>query len=269
MRIVLCLGLFLCLTGLSAGQELELRQGGKTIAHYPLKTLKELAPPQALKLDGGTHNYWVLPLQPILAKAFGKNPYGEDITFVFVCSDGYRSPVKAEDLKKFPAFLAFESSDSKPFRLGDKELGPYYLVWDSERYPERKLGANWPFQVTAIERATFSQAYSGVIPPPKSSAQVLHGFALFRKHCLSCHQINGQGGNMGVDLNSPASVTEYIQPAYLKKIISNPASVRNQATMPGLDQGLPHRPQAIEDIVAYLRAKAEQRRRSKATKPAK
>jgi len=263
------IGLVVCLAVAAGAQDLELRQGGKAMTHFSLAQLKRIATPQALSLDGASHNYWAVPIKPLLEKAYGKKAYGEDITFVFVCKDGYRSPVKAEEVKQLPAFLAFATSDGKPFELDNKPLGPFYLVWDSQRYPERKFGANWPYQVVAIDRAPFSQAYSAVLAPPKSSPEVKHGFALFRKHCLSCHQINGQGGNMGVDLNSPTSVTEYIKKPYLARLIDNPQGLRHRATMPGLDQSLPNRTQAIRDIVAYLEAKAAQRRASKPAKPAK
>ncbi|MBS2038971.1 c-type cytochrome [bacterium] len=262
--------LLLCLTLPVQAQDLELRQNGKPMSSISLAQLKKLAPPVSLKLDKGAHNYWVVPVKPLLDRAYQSPDYGEDISFVFICKDGYRSPVKAEDLKKFPAYLAFASSDDKPFELNKKTLGPFYLVWDTEKYPQRKTEGNWPFQVTAIERIKFSQVYSRVLPPPKSSPQVQHGFAVFRKNCLSCHQINGQGGAMAIDLNSPLSVTEYIKKPYLLKIIDNPQSVRARATMPGLDVALKGRQQAISDIVAYLEAKAAQRRqKSKPTKPGK
>ena len=270
MRARLLVGFVLCLSLQVPAQDLEMRQGGKALQRLSLKQLKTISAPQTLRLDAGTHNYWVLPIGPVLDKVYGKNAYGQDITFVFVCKDGYRSPVKSEELKRLPAYLAFATSDSKPFVLENKPLGPFYLVWDSQRYPERKEGGNWPFQVVAIDRATFSQAYSRTLPPPKSSAQVNRGFAVFRKHCLSCHQINGQGGNMAVDLNSPYSVTEYFQTPYLYKLIDNPQKLRNRATMPALDRSIPHRSQVIKDIVAYLQAKAAQRRKaSKAAKPHK
>ncbi|MBN9417795.1 MAG: c-type cytochrome [Candidatus Eremiobacteraeota bacterium] len=257
----------LCLTQFAWGQDLELRRSGKALAHFSLAELKKIATPTTLRLDGGARNYWVVPVKPLLEKVYGPKAYGEDVTFLFVCRDGYRSPVKAEEVRVLPAYLAFSTSDGKPFELENKPLGPFYLVWDSEKYPERKLGGNWPFQVVAIDRANFSQAYAATLPPPKSSAQVKHGFAVFRKKCLSCHQINGQGGSMAIDLNQPLSVTEYIKKPYLHKIISDPSKVRGRATMPALDSKFPKREQAIKDIIAYLEAKAEQRR--KASKPAK
>ncbi|MFN8606662.1 MAG: c-type cytochrome [Vulcanimicrobiota bacterium] len=251
-------------------QDLSLRQNGKPLSSVSLAQLRKIAPPVSLRLDKGAHSYWAVPVKPLLDSVYKSQDYGEDISFVFVCKDGYRSPVKAEDLKKFPAYLAFASSDEKPFELDKKPLGPYYLVWDTEKFPQRKTDGNWPYQVTAIERIKFSQVYWAVLPPPQSSPQVRHGFAVFRKNCLSCHQINGQGGNMAIDLNAPVSVTEYIKKPYLLKIIHDPQSVRARATMPGLDRSLKGRQQAILDIVAYLEAKAAQRRsRSKTAKPAK
>lgn len=258
---------WIALTSLAGAQDLEMRQSGKALAHFSLAELKKIATPTTLRLDAGAKNYWVVPVKPLLEKAYGTKAYGEDITFLFVCRDGYRSPVKSEEIRVLPAYLAFASSDGKPFELEKKPLGPFYLVWDSEKYPERKLGGNWPYQVVAIDRANFSQAYAATLPPPKSSPQVKHGFAVFRKKCLSCHQINGQGGSMGIDLNQPVSVTEYIKKPYLHKIISDPSKVRGRATMPALDPNFPHRERAIQDIIAYLDAKAAQRR--KASKPAK
>jgi len=253
-------------------QNLELREENKLLRKASLSDLKSYSAPQALALDEGHRNYWVISLQAVLKKVYGPKPYVKDGCFVFVCSDGYRSPVKGEDLQNFPAFLAFGTSDSKPFVFEGKKLGPYYLVWDSNNFPDRKLNAHWPYQVVAIERTTFSKAYAKVLPPKESSPKIQHGFALFRKHCLSCHQINGQGGFMGIDLNAPFSVTEYIQRPFLSKLIDNPQKVRSRATMPGLDPALPQRSQAIADIIAYLDAKALERRKStskKATKVAK
>ncbi|CAN0484910.1 unnamed protein product, partial [Phaeothamnion confervicola] len=179
----------------------------------------------------------------------------------FVCKDGYRAPVPGVELKKYPAFLAIGRADGKPFyNEGEhKPCAPYMLVWDTNKFPKRKVDGAWPYQVTAIDRESFSERYPNVAPPVGSSAQVKHGFSEFRKHCLSCHQINGQGGQMAIDLNSPMSVTEYIKEPVLAKIIDNPRSVRGRAQMPALMQGIPNREQTIKDIIAYLKVKAKKR----------
>ncbi len=255
--------LWSCCFGSAGAQDLEFRQAGKKPVRFSLAQLKKQSPAVTVKLEGGVDNYWALPLAPLLSKAYGPKLYGDDVTYVFVCKDGYRAPVKAGELQKFSAYLAFATSDGRPFQRGDKKLAPFYLIWDSQRYPQRTREASWPYQVVAVERASFSQAYAKVLPPPKASPQVMRGFGLFRKHCLSCHQINGQGGSMAIDLNAPFSVTEYIQKPYLAKLIEDPSTVRHGSTMPALKVEPKLRKQAIQDIIAYLESKARQRRGQK------
>lgn len=257
------LAMWFCCLGPAHSQDLEFRQKGKKPVRHSLAQLKQQSPAVTVKLEGGLDNYWALPLTPLLAKAYGPNLYGDDVTYIFVCKDGYRAPVKADELQKFPAFLAFAAADGRPFQRGDKKLAPFYLIWDSQRHPQRTHEASWPYQVVAVERASFTEAYAKVLPPPKSSPQVTRGFALFRKHCLSCHQINGQGGSMAIDLNAPHSVTEYIQKPYLARLIDDPGKVRHRSTMPPLDPSVKDRKQAIQDLIAYLEAKARQRRGQK------
>lgn len=256
------IGLFLLFVSIPAAraQDLEFRQGKKVVARYSLAQLKKTFAPGTLQLKDRHKAYRVVALQPLLKKVYGPKLYGPDTTFVFVCSDGYRSPVKSEELQKYPAFLAYASADKQPFTLENKPLGPFYLVWDTNRFPQRARDGGTPFQILAVERISWSEQYSAVLPPPKSSPQVLHGFSLFRHYCLSCHQVNGQGGSMAIDLNRPLSVTEYIREPYLYRIIDNPQKVRGRATMPPLDPTLPNRDQAIKDLIAYLKAKAQQRR---------
>lgn len=258
-RSLLCLAL--CALPVLASP-LTVQRRGKPAQSWTLESLKKSFGHRVVEAKGQL--YQAVPLQPLLRQTYGKALGDDDVTYMMVCSDGYRSPVRATDLVKHPAFLAYASADKHPFRMEGKPLGPFFLVWDTKRNPERSHEAPWPFQITSLERTSFSDLYGRTLPPPRASAQVLHGFTLFRRHCLSCHQVNGQGGAMAIDLNSPQSVTEYIRPEYLKRIISNPQKVRGRATMPGLDPTLPNRQQAIDDIVAYLRAKAAQRRESQA-----
>ena len=258
MRAWLTLAGMVAMSALATAQDLDLRREGKSLGRWPLARLKAEFSSQTLVLDGGQRKYWVLPLRPLLEKVYKRVPSEADSTFVFVCKDGYRAPVPAAEILKYPAFLAYACSDGKDFRWEGKDLGPFYLVWDVQRFPQREKEASWPYQVVAIEQTSFSRAYSKVTLPATATAQEKRGLALFRKHCLSCHSINGQGGHLGVDLNSPVSVTEYIQPAYLSRIIDNPRSVRHGAVMPGLDPKLAQRPQAIADLIAFLKAKARQ-----------
>jgi mono/diheme cytochrome c family protein len=237
-------------------QELEFRKQGKSVAKMSLASLKKHPSATKLSLNHGQENYLVVPIGPLLKEVY-KDPYSRNPDFFFVCSDGYRAAVPSAELQKYPAYLAFGRSDKKPFvePKEKKNLAPYYLIWDSNKFPDRKSLGSWPFQVVAIDRESLAERYP-LVPPQHPNPQVARGFRSFCKYCISCHQINGQGGQMAVDLNYPHNVTEYFKEDFLLKLIDNPQSVRGRATMPGLKSDIPHRKEMIADIVAYLKAKA-------------
>ena len=245
------------ITPAARAQTLSLRSAGKETQKWSVKEMVKRAPLQTLSLDGGANVYRVIPLAPLL-KAGYPDPFKSSPDFFFVCSDGYRAAVPGPELQRYPAYLAIGRADGKPFvdPKDKKSCAPFYLVWDTNKYPQRKIQGSWPYQVVAIDREAFAERYPKVPPPAGSSAPVMNGFKAFRKYCISCHQVNGQGGQMAIDLNSPRSVTEYIKEPYLAQIIDNPQKVRGRATMPGLIQGLPNRKQVIKDIIAYLKVKA-------------
>jgi mono/diheme cytochrome c family protein len=84
---------------------------------------------------------------------------------------------------------------------------------------------------------------------------------VFAANCAACHRINGGGdAAVGPDLNKPFSPTEYFLEPFLRKLIRDPASVRNwgQRVMPGF--ALPVMSDAkLDDLLAYLRQMAKQK----------
>jgi mono/diheme cytochrome c family protein len=238
-----------------SAQELDFRKQGKSVLKLSLASLRKYPGATKLSLNHGRENYLVVPIGPLLKQAYG-DPFGHSPDFFFVCSDGYRAAVPSAELQKYPAYIAFGRSDNKPFVEPKelKKLAPFYLVWDSNRFPDRKSLGSWPFQVIAIDRESLAERYP-LVPPIKSNPQVTRGFRAFCKYCISCHQINGQGGQMAVDLNYPHNVTEYFKEEYILKLIDNPQAIRGRATMPGLKADIPHRKEMIADILAYLKAK--------------
>ena len=62
----------------------------------------------------------------------------------------------------------------------------------------------------------------------------------------------GEGGTLGPELNYPASVTEYVEPTWLRRWIDAPLTVRHGTPMPGLPPGIPDREAALRDVIAYL-----------------
>ena len=74
-----------------------------------------------------------------------------------------------------------------------------------------------PYQIKAIELTFFITRFPALSPPINSSKEVQRGFLYFHSHCIVCHTINDQGSGKAPDLNYPVSVTEYIQPEYLRR----------------------------------------------------
>lgn len=84
---------------------------------------------------------------------------------------------------------------------------------------------------------------------------------VFVTHCAACHTINGGGdAAVGPDLNQPFNPTEYFNEPFLRKLIRDPASVRNwgRRSMPGFAPTVLGEAQ-LDDLLAYLRQMAVQR----------
>jgi mono/diheme cytochrome c family protein len=114
----------------------------------------------------------------------------------------------------------------------------------------------WPYQVVGVDLVTFAERFPNLAPPKASAAGVNRGFLIFRQECATCHTINGEGGNKAPELNYPTSVTEYFKEAWLRKWITEPTSLRYNTTMPALNKNDPHWKRHLDDVVAYLKAMA-------------
>ena len=178
-----------------------------------------------------------------------------------VALDGFAAEMPAAPLlQQGPAraWLAVEDP-GKPWPSlgqGKPSAGPFYLVWTA---PEASgiRPEQWPFQISAIRKlATVETRFPALLPDPKLPADSLvrQGFALFQQNCLACHRLNGAGdAQVGPDLNVPHNPTEYFQPAYLRKLIRDPQSLRRwpQAKMPGFAESVLSE-QELDALLAYL-----------------
>ncbi len=180
---------------------------------------------------------------------------------LFTCVDGYQPSIPMAQFLKYDAYLVFSRTDDPKFMVTNKlqnnekvPLGPFYLVWDNLKDKALQAeGANgWPYQVVAMDLIRFADRFPALSPPEKASSEVKHGFLEFRKHCLNCHRINGEGAEKAVELNYPVNVTEYFRKEFLVRWIDNPASIRYGTLMPALNPSLPDRAKTIRSIVAYL-----------------
>lgn len=182
----------------------------------------------------------------------------------FVASDGFVANIPGKLLaSNGEPWLAVEASDAPwpALRAGGPSAGPFYLVW----LAPAKAGVSpeqWPYQIAKIEHtSSLADRYPQLIPKVADGTPAARGLHVFLANCASCHQINGGGdANVGPDLNRPFSPTEYFQESFLRRLIRDPASVRNwqQRIMPGFSSEAINDSQ-LDDLLAYLGQMAKQR----------
>lgn len=248
---------------------------GKQVAEVALKELKARPDAQVVKVrepyEDADVEFRALPFAALLDSIYSKSWRAQE-EILFTCSDGYQPTVSVERIIGHRAFLAFDRVGETGFTLHKLEsgktkrveLGPTYLVWDNRNDPQilREGDYGWPYQVVSVDLIRTGDRFPLSTPPSTSNKEVLAGHAAFRRYCSRCHQVNGEGGTIGPELNLAANPTEYRETDWLMRWIDNPASIRPDTRMPALDASVPNRTQTIEELIAYLRLMADLRRGS-------
>ena len=176
---------------------------------------------------------------------------------LFTCADGYRATVPVSRFLAHEAYVAIAREGAsfaidKP--VGDEvertELTPAYLIWENQRDALIRSEGDWgwPYQIVVVSMVSAAEGNGRMAPLPDAGEPAQRGFAVFRRYCSRCHAINGQGGELGPELNYPASVTEYLEPTWLRRWIDAPLTVRHGTHMPGLPPGIPEREAALDDV---------------------
>lgn len=254
-------------------KEIVFKNHGKLIKALTLEQIERIVPATTVTVyephESGKRKYKGFPANELFTAVYGED-WKKSEEILFTCSDGYQPSISSGRFKKYPAYLVNSSPDKKEFVLRNKlqndelvVLGPFYLIWDNLKHPEllAEGGSEWPYQVKAIDLISFTDRFPNMAPPKNSSATVKNGFLSFRTYCMSCHTINGEGGGKSVELNYPASVTEYIKEPWLVKWIDNPTSMRYNTTMPALNPNAKDREITITNIIAYLKTMKDNKRK--------
>lgn len=159
-------------------------------------------------------------------------------------------------------WLAIEPVDAPwPALKSGGSAGPFYLVWLK---PEagHVSQEQWPYQIAKItEVVPLEKRYPQIMPKGGASNAAQRGMQVFVENCATCHKLNGGGdAAVGPDLNKPFSPTEYFNEPFLRKLIRDPASVRNWGNriMPAFSPKAINDSQ-LDDLLAYLRQMAAQR----------
>lgn len=248
--------------GLAAAPVLTTVYQGQS-RQWTLAQLQQQLPVQSVTLYDPSYqqhkSYRGFIFNELLQKT-GFPPLDPDDTLVLTARDGYAPTMSAAQLQQ-AAVLVFAEAGMpdfvfSPLQQGKSSLSPapFYLVWPQAGAQAAQYA--WPYQLVKIELIRFRDRYARVIPRSTASASAQQGFALFTQHCLKCHSINLQGGELGPELNAPKNITEYWQLNDLKAFIRNPASYRYQSKMPAFS----HFSDAeIDAILAYLQQMKQQK----------
>jgi mono/diheme cytochrome c family protein len=245
---------------------------GSEVKRLTLRDLQRLVPAQSITIlephEKKKIAYRGFSFSRVMDSVYGET-WKQREEMLVTCLDGYQPSIAVNRLVQFPAYLVYEREDKKSFSVVNRiqggytvSLGPIYLVWDNLKAPELlKEGAmTWPYQITTFDFIRFSDRFPKMAPPAKANARAHQGFAVFRRECMACHTVNGEGGAKGVELNFPASVTEYMQPEWLRRWIVDPSSVRFGSSMPSFNQQREEWKTDLEDLIVYLTEMAKNKK---------
>jgi mono/diheme cytochrome c family protein len=229
---------------------------GEIVNDIDLKNLKENIGTHKIKFYDPHYKkdkkYEGFALQDVLQLGFGDEWESSDFTDVaFEALDGYVSVSSISKLKETGGYIVYEDLDFEnwePISIKEANPGPFYIVWTGKdqttanEYP-------WPWQLSSIDLIKFEEQYSAVPPFGVSgNSDVYKGYEIFKGRCIRCHAMNGEGGKIGPDLNSPQSIVTYRNTYMIKEFIKNPSKYRytHMPDHPDLsDQGM-------DNLISYF-----------------
>ena len=244
---------------------LQFLDASKPVQTFTRKDLAEKIPATSLTVKNPTTSqtvtYQGAALPALLSLAYGDRWKNAELV-KFETRDGYQPVMPVAVIQKHTGLMAYaDAGADQLLPIGDGHggtvnPGPFYLVWENLKDLQAKNDAwlQWPWQLVRIELTSIERQYPRTAPPPGASESVLRGFNSYLGHCSKCHQINGEGGSVGPELNVPVNVTEYWQAEWLPRFIADPQSIRHNSKMIGFQSGSSDKSAEIDDIIAYLRA---------------
>jgi mono/diheme cytochrome c family protein len=217
-------------------------QGMTTAMPVPATTVTVVEPHLSTRDHRVQVRYRGWPAVAVLDQLLGPAWRASGVEVEFRALDGYVSRIPNERFLRYGAWLVYQRIGHADFALDNLQqneknvrLGPYYLVWDNVGHPELlPEGASyWPYQVAEIQ---VSRARTDALLP----AGIARGFeasaALAQKYCLSCHRINGYGGDKA--LGNLAQVARAMTAAEFLRWVLQPGQVKPGTAMPGLPDSM-------------------------------
>lgn len=198
------------------------------------------------------------PAVKVLDKLLGAAWRAPGVEVEFRALDGYVSRIPNERFLRYGAWLVYERIGHPAFALDnlqqnekDVQLGPYYLVWDNIGHPELlpEGASDWPYQVAEIQ---VSQARMNALLPKGIAPGFEASAALAQKYCLSCHRVNGYGGDKAP--GNLAQTARVLPASEFLRWVLQPSQVKPGTTMPGLPDSMAaaDRRAAAQRLLDYL-----------------
>lgn len=213
------------------------------------------------------HNKVAYRAVPLLA-LLGKHTDARFDTVEAQASDGFVSQIPLPLIAKGDqqgaiAWVAVEDPAQPWPNLPNEQAsaGPYYLIWE---HPERSgvTREQWPYKLvrlSLVESPDHRWPQLAVPAAFSADAAVNRGHDVFLVQCAVCHRINGGGaGEVGPDLGTPMSPTQYLTDSGLRAIVRNPKAVRTwpNQRMPGFSEAVVSNAD-LDALVQYLHALAQ------------
>ena len=200
--------------------------------------------------------YTAYPFEVVADFVLGPEWRNSSATVEFRALDGYVSRIPVADFSAHRAHLAVGMADGGPFIVDnlrqnetDIELGPYYLIWENidDEQVFARGASGWPYQVSHLLLIKMSDK---PLRPDGLDPALQPAIELVKQHCLTCHMLNGYGGNKAPgDL---AALARTLEDDTFRALVLDPRSVQAESTMPALSPDLPE--QERNRIVKLLRA---------------
>ena len=264
------LGAALTIPALAGEPTLTFQDGAEPVRQLTREEISRLLPATEFAVENPSTrqpaSYRGASLADLLTLVYGERWKSAGLV-KFVTVDGYQPVVTVAAIQRHQGLMAYADAGADRLRpLGDGhggtvDPGPFYLVWENLKDTGARTDPwlQWPWQLAKVELTSLEREYPQTAPPAGASPEVLRGFNGFLSHCAKCHQINGEGGQVGPELNYPVNVTEYWQAEWLPKFIAKPADIRHNSKMPPYAASAGDAQAEIRDILAYLRAMQERK----------
>ena len=200
------------------------------------------------------------PVERVLDHLLGQDWAQRNAELEFRALDGYLARVPVERFRRYQAFLVHARADGAPFTVDvpaqnerNVPLGPHYLIWDNTRDDGLKAegATHWPYQVAAIN--SVADILAALLPGDLAS-RFADEAATLSKHCLTCHKLNGQGGEKhSIDL---AERVREMPEQDFERWVLDPNGVLRGTTMPAFqaNERQSDRVERVRGLYRYLRA---------------